>query len=116
EKYPSELTPEIESNATELLRRVNDLLDVFGQQRAVRSGWRPAEVNAATPNAAPKSKHMLGQAIDLEDDEGDLDQWCLDNAKELARLGLFQEHPACTKSWVHLQSVPPKSGKRVFWP
>lgn len=116
EKYPDELTPEIESNATELLRRANDLMDVFGQDRAVRSGWRPKEVNEATPNAAVFSKHMTGQAVDLDDPEGDLDQWCLDNANELARLGLWQEHPSATKGWTHLQFVPPKSGKRCFYP
>lgn len=116
EKYPEDLTGEIEANAAELLRRVNDLLDVFGEERAVRSGWRPPQVNQATPNAAPRSKHMTGQAIDLDDPEGDLDQWCLDNGKELSRLGLWQEHPAATKSWCHLQSVPPKSGRRVFYP
>ena len=116
EKYPNALTPDIEANAAELLRRGNDLLDAFGEERAVKSGWRPPEVNQSTPNAAPKSKHMIGQAIDLDDPEGDLDQWCLDNGNELARLGLWQEHPASTKSWCHLQSVPPKSGRRVFYP
>lgn len=115
-RYPEDLTGEIEANAAELLRRVNDLLDIFGETRPVRSGWRPPAVNDATPNAAPKSKHMVGQAIDLADDEGDLDQWCIDHGNELARLGLWQEHPAATKSWCHLQSVPPKSGKRVFYP
>lgn len=116
ETYASELSIEILANATELLRRVNDLMDLFGQERAVRSGWRPAEVNASTPNAAPFSKHMTGQAVDLDDPEGDLDQWCLDNANQLARLGLWQEFPGATKGWTHLQCVPPKSGKRVFFP
>lgn len=116
EKYVGDLTTEILANATELLRRVNDLMDVFGEDRAVRSGWRPPEVNSATPNAAPFSKHMTGQAIDLDDPEGDLDQWCLDNAQQLSRLGLWQEHPSATKGWTHLQSVPPKSGKRCFYP
>lgn len=116
EKYASELTIETLANATELLRRVNDMMDVFGEDRAVRSGWRPSEVNAATPNAAPFSKHMTGQAVDLDDPEGDLDQWCLDHANVLARLGLWQEFPGATKGWCHLQSVPPKSGKRCFYP
>lgn len=115
-KYPEDLTGEIEANATELLRRVNDLLEAFGETREVRSGWRPPAVNGSTPNAAPRSKHMTGQAIDLDDPEGDIDQWCLDNLNELARIGLWMEHPAATKSWCHLQSLPPKSGRRVFYP
>jgi uncharacterized protein YcbK (DUF882 family) len=116
EVYPHNLTPEIRDNATELLRRVNDLLAVFGEERGVRSGWRPPQVNASTPNAAPFSKHMTGQALDLDDPHGDMDQWALDNTNELARLGLWLEHPSATKGWCHLQSQPPKSGKRVFYP
>ena len=115
-KYPQELTGEIEANALELLDRVNLLLQSFGEERKVNSGWRPPEVNARTPGSAQKSKHMTGQAVDLADPDGDLDEWCMENASELERLQLWQEHPASTKNWCHLQSVPPKSGKRVFYP
>lgn len=114
--YPQDLTGEIEANAEELLRRVNKLLAEFGEARAVRSGWRPPAVNEATAGAAPRSKHMTGQAIDLDDPEGDLDEWCFARPDRLEALGLFQEHPGATKSWTHLQSVPPRSGNRVFWP
>lgn len=115
-KYPDDLTVEIEGNAVELIDRVNFLLKSFGEQRKVNSGWRPPEVNAKTAGAAVKSKHMLGLAVDLADPEGDLDEWCLENESELVRLQLWQEHPSATKGWCHLQSVPPKSGKRVFYP
>ena len=115
-KYPDDLTPEIEGNALELLDRVNILLGEFGQERKINSGWRPPAVNGKTPGAAPLSKHMLGLAVDLADPEGDLDEWCLENVDALERVGLWLEHPAATKSWCHLQSVPPKSGKRVFYP
>ena len=115
-KYPDSLTPEIEGNALELIARANLLLKEFGQERKINSGWRPPEVNGKTPGAAPMSKHMAGLAIDLADPEGDLDEWCMDNLEALERIGLWMEHPACTKGWAHFQSVPPKSGKRVFWP
>ena len=115
-KYASVLTPETEGNALELLDRVNLLMTRFGETRKITSGWRPPEVNAKTPGAAVKSKHITGNAVDLADPEGDLDQWCLDNQSELERFQLWQEHPAATKNWCHLQSVPPKSGKRVFYP
>ena len=116
-KYPDALTPEIEANAATLLALVNALLVDFGEDRKVNSGWRPPEVNAKTPNAATKSKHMLGLAVDLEDAEGDLDDWCSENDGErLATYRLWMEHPAATKGWCHLQSLPPKSGKRVFYP
>ena len=115
-KYPDDLTSEIEGNAVELIDRVNFLLKSFGEQRKVNSGWRPPEVNAKTQGAALKSKHMMGLAVDLSDPDGDLDEWCLENESELVRLQLWQEHPAATKGWCHLQSVPPRSGKRVFYP
>ena len=116
-KYPAAWNAEIEGNAVDLLDRVNALLISFGEDRKVNSGWRPPEVNASTPNAAPKSKHMTGHAVDLADPEGDLDEWCADNDGErLVAHGLWMEHPAATKGWCHLQSLPPKSGKRVFYP
>ena len=113
---PGELTPEIMENAAETVRRANKLLTEFGEERKVSSGWRPAAINAATPGAALKSKHMTGQAIDLADPEGDLDEWCMDHPEVLENIGLFQEHPSATKNWCHVQIVPPKSGKRIFYP
>jgi hypothetical protein len=59
---------------------------------------------------------MTGQAIDLADPDGDLDEWCLEHPDMLELYGLWQEHPSATKGWAHLQSVPPKSGKRCFYP
>lgn len=112
--YP--LSDEQRTNALETVQRVNSLLVAFGEDRAVRSGWRPPEINSATPNAAPRSKHMTCQACDLDDVEGDLDEWCLENQSELERIGLWLEHPSATKSWCHVQTIPPKSGKRVFYP
>jgi hypothetical protein len=117
EKYPAALNAGIEANAIDLLARVNSLLAVFGEYRTVNSGWRPPEVNAGTPNAALRSKHMTGNAIDLSDPDGDLDEWCSENdGSRLIQYGLYMEHPAATKGWCHLQNLPPKSGKRVFYP
>lgn len=114
--YPDELTVQIRENAAVTIRRANSLLTTFGEDRAVTSGWRPKAVNEATHGAAPLSKHMTGQAIDLADPEGDLDQFCLDHPDVLANIGLWQEHPASTKGWCHVQIVPPRSGNRVFYP
>lgn len=110
------LTPDLQANAEETVDKVNQLLNRFGESRKVRSGWRPPEINQATPNAAPKSKHMTCEACDLDDPEGDLDEWALANPDVLQEIGLWQEHPSATKSWAHFQIVPPKSGNRVFYP
>jgi hypothetical protein len=117
-EYPLAMTPDIEHNAEILLGLVNILLTRYGGHPKVRSGWRPPAVNAATPNAAPNSKHMSGQAIDLADPDGDLDDWLMSaiGQDHLATIGLWMEHPAATKGWSHLQSVPPKSKNRVFYP
>lgn len=123
--HKADLTPEIVLNATHLVRRVNSLAalmhgidlerhPVTGSY--VSSGWRPPSVNAATPGAAMRSRHMTGQAIDLFDPEGEIDEWCLDHLDLLSEVGLWMESPAHTKGWCHLQSVPPRSGKRVFIP
>ncbi len=120
--YPDELTDQIRANASETVARANLLISSYRmltkdtEHRKVASGWRPALVNAATPGAAPRSKHMTGQAIDISDPEGDLKQWCMDNEEVLATVGLWMEHASACKGWLHVQIVPPKSGKRVFYP
>lgn len=123
-RYADELTDELRTNAKITVDRANELLRRFGESRAVNSGWRPAAVNANTPSAAKKSKHMLCQAVDLDDPEGDLDEWCWQNQHELVDIDLYMEHPSATKGWCHVQIVPPKSQekyplrdrKRWFYP
>jgi len=83
----------------------------------VTSGWRPPEINDATPGAKPKSLHLRCMAVDLYDPDGDLDEWLLANADTVLKdLGLWLEHPAATKGWAHVQLKPPGSGRRVFYP
>lgn len=83
----------------------------------VSSGWRPASVNEATPGAAVRSKHIRCEAIDLYDPDGELDEWAMAAADVALRdLGLWLEHPSATKGWCHVQTVPPRSGRRVFYP
>lgn len=117
-EFPLALTPQIEKNAMLTVQLANALLAKFGQGRKVNSGWRPPQVNATIPNAAMNSKHMTGQAIDLADPDGDLDEWLMTQAGQtaLAEIGLWHEHPAATKGWCHVQTVPPKSGRRTFYP
>ena len=119
-QYPTEFTVDLRINAQETVQKINDVLDIFGEERRITSGWRPAAVNAATPGAAKFSKHTTCQAGDIEDDEGDLDAWCFEHPKTLEEIGLWQEHPASTKGWCHLQIVQYKSwvpGKpRWFYP
>jgi hypothetical protein len=130
-KYAAELTAEIQHNASTLVGKVNNLLNFAEEDgvapgadqvtgNAVASGWRPLFVNDRTRNAAAGSKHLSGLGVDLQDTPNrDLARWCLKNLDALEAAGLWMEDPQWTggaDSWVHLQSVPPGSGRRVFIP
>lgn len=114
--------PEVSANALELLAKVNLLLARAAPYVAcaalprINSGWRPEAYNATVPNAAPRSKHITGQAVDIADPDGELDDWCMQNIDALTDAGLWLEHPLATKGWTHFQSVPPRSNNRVFYP
>lgn len=113
-----ELTDDIRANAQITVERVNDLLTRAGRSdlHAINSGWRPQGVNDATANAAKGSKHLSAEAADLPDTDRSLCEWCVDNLDVLADIGLWMEDPRWTPTWLHVQTVPPKSGKRVFIP
>lgn len=120
---PGAAPDDVVEHATELVPKVNTMLAhaaADGIECAVdpqlASGWRPPEFNSTVPNAAPNSKHMTGQAVDVRDPDGELDAWCMTNLETLADLGLWMEHPAATKGWTHVQTVAPRSGNRVFYP
>ena len=125
--YASELTPELIANATETVRRATILIAIMqsdvvvfqvnpATKTIITSGWRPQAINLATKGAAPHSKHMTCQAIDIYDPDGDIDDWCMANEEQLAEVELWLEHPAATKGWSHWQTVAPRSGNRVFYP
>lgn len=114
--HRKELTRELRANARETLRRVNRLLRRAGLMRKITSGWRPAAINDTVPGAAKGSKHLSCIAVDLEDRNGALDAWCMANLETLEALGLWLEHPDATPGWCHLQTLPPRSGSRVFYP
>ena len=115
--HAGELTLSLRENAACLVQRANTLLRRAGRRACVvNSGWRPPAVNAAVANASPRSRHMTCEAVDLADLDGSLDAWCLAHLDELAAIGLWLEHPDATPGWCHVQSVPPRSGSRVFHP
>lgn len=129
EKFPTALSPAIEREAYRTVELANKLLAqaaTFGvsvdlhpvNKSPVSSGWRPPAVNSTTAGAAVNSKHMTGQAIDIYDPDGDLDDWLMSGEGQAAMtaLGLWHEHPSATKGWAHLQTIPPRSGRRTFYP
>lgn len=125
--YASELTFEIERNAEITVGRINLALSLFKVDTGIdldecASGWRPGAVNAGTPGASKGSKHMTAEAGDVRDTANrDFARWCLKNLSKLEAIGLWLEDPRHTwhaaaggRPWVHLQTVPPRSGSRVY--
>lgn len=117
--YKGELTDELRQNAEDMVTKANLLLQRYcaatgDPELGVRSGWRPPEVNFGVPGAAPQSKHMKCNAIDLADMMHKIKSWCVSNLDVLEEIGLWMEAPECTPTWLHVQRVPPGSGHRVF--
>lgn len=114
-----ELPREIQSNLELLLDRINKIRSAYGKPMKVNDGYRrPAD----TPkNGASKSKHLIGAAIDIDDDDkGTFWFWLMDNLQLCKDVGLWLEHGGYTHNkdgtWTHLQILPPLSGKRIFIP
>lgn len=127
--YPQELTDTIRICAEKTVEKVNSLLAVLETEGVkleanpqtgsiVSSGWRPPQINGQVKGAAVRSKHMTGQACDLFDPDGLIDDWLMTEAgqRALASIGLWMENPAATKNWSHVQTIPPASGRRCFFP
>ena len=125
---------EMRGHAAELVGLANELLDEADADGVpltrmdqitgtlVASGYRTPAVNERTANAAKTSTHLTCEGLDIQDSKNqDLARWCLKNLPILARLGLYMEDPRWTFSehgdhWVHVQTKPPGSGKRVYRP
>lgn len=102
-----------------LLFRVNSLLAelptglVADLPNLVSSGYRPPSINKAV-GGAPRSGHLICQAVDLID-KGDLiDTYLLANPGLLVKHNLWLEHPSRTLGWCHLDTKPRSA--RIFMP
>lgn len=112
--YPT--TPEIDNNLNTLLERINKIREAWGKPMTITSGLRSQADQQRINPKAPKSNHLIGAAVDIEDKDGSLAQWNQDNVKLLESVGLWCEHPDNTPGWEHYQIYPPKSGNRFFHP
>ncbi len=108
-----DLTPELQDNLKRTITAANALLADFGSYRKVNSGYRRPIDNKAA-GGSPKSKHMTCEAVDLEDKDGALKRFCTEEILE--KYDLYMEHGSASPSWLHIQVVPPRSGRRIFYP
>ena len=115
-KYPDDYTQEISDNLDKFLLLINQVRTAWGKPMTVNSGWRPPSINGTTPGAAAHSKHMIGLAVDISDEDGSLWKWVIENLALMRDLGFYMEDRRWTPTWVHFGFGPPKSGHRVFVP
>lgn len=123
-KYPErakseDLTDEVKNNAGSFLAVLNDFLQELtpGVKYSVSSGFRPSSVNSKIPNAAKRSLHMTGFAIDLVDLDGELDKLIQSKPELLDKYDLWLEHPDATPKWCHIDKGTRSQRKiRIFQP
>jgi hypothetical protein len=114
-KYANDLTSDVDANATKLLDAVNTFLTNYRPIIIISSGWRPKSYNTKI-GGAPSSNHITGLAIDIKDTDNSVFKYVLKNLDLAQQLGLYFEDKRWTPTWVHIQLVKPKSGKRIFVP
>lgn len=123
------VTQEHRDNAAVLLRSVIPCLlevkslgadlDVNPQTRCLIAGsrgggFRSVMINSSQTLPRPNSTHLTGEGVDIYDPDGDIDEALTDEILE--KHGLYREHPSATRTWCHLQTRPPKSGRRSYYP
>lgn len=115
-----ELTDAVKEDAQKLIEKVNAFLLDLGVEVStvkVSSGFRPSSVNATIKNAAKKSLHMSGRAIDLVDSENAIGKLIQEKPELLTKHGLWLEHPSKTPGWCHLDIGTRSSRKvQIFYP
>lgn len=114
-EYAADYTQQISDNLDAFLIPMNQIRDAYNIPMIVNSGWRPPAVNAAC-GGAPNSKHMEGLACDIQDLDGALWAWVIQNLPLMKRLNIFMEDRRWTPTWVHFQLGGPASGHRIFVP
>lgn len=103
------LTPELEANLAKLLIAVNKLRALYGKPMVVSSGYRPGHYNSDA-GGAKGSCHLVCMAVDFKDGDGALKAWI--TPEILEECELWQEDPAKTVSWLHVDIKP--RANRVF--
>ena len=113
-KYdPKEIPDGIISNLMELRARLNQL--GFKPPRVFTCTYRSTEHNARV-GGAKKSSHLTGCACDIADSDGLLKDYLRTNPELLEECDLYAEDFDSTPTWVHLTTLAPKSGRRIFKP
>lgn len=63
-----------------------------------------------------RSQHLKGNAVDIDDPKQDLKFFIAENLELFEEAGIYFEVFSHSNGYVHMQRVPPTSGKRFFIP
>jgi hypothetical protein len=113
--YPVEYTQEVQDNLARFLIPMNEIRTSYGVPMIVDSGWRPSEINKEF-GGAPSSKHLIGLAADIQDLDGKVWAWVLQNLGMMQQKFIYFEDKRWTPDWVHFQLGGPGSGHRIYIP
>lgn len=109
------------TNAETITNRLNKLYQLLPMNLKgvwkITSAYRPGEYNTRAGGALT-SKHLTCEAVDLSNIGNALGSFLLERLEILERCKFWMEHPEATlqTKHLHLQTKPPRSEKRVFWP
>ena len=110
----SEIDLVTKRNLEDLIRKINAL--GYAPPMRATSCLRSIKDQQRINPKAMGSSHLYGCAVDIADADGKLKAWCKANINKLVECGLWMESPEATKTWCHLSTQMPKSGKRIFNP
>lgn len=111
--YPP--TDEMIEDASNLLEKIALLEEELDVVFTITSGYRPeALIESHAIPGCPHDAHSTCNGIDLHDPDLSISIRLTDDPQPLIDCGLFMENPASSKNHLHLQSCPPKSGRRIF--
>jgi len=111
-------------NLENLHMRMNAIRSLYNKPMIVTSGYRTKEQHKSIylkkgvneVDIKYRSQHLIGNACDIYDPNGDLKSWCNNNVEVVESYQLWLEDFNYTPRWVHFQTLPPLSYKRFFIP
>lgn len=110
------LSNEVRDNLALMANKLNELERHGIYEFIPTSGYRTLEEQMVINPKALHSKHLIGMAIDILDEDGKVFDWVKEEENLLEKLGLWIEVPYTDPGHLHFQGLPPKSGKRFFYP
>ena len=98
-----------------LMEKINFFSEKYRKPFIINSGFRSPEYNKKV-GGSNNSLHTQCLAVDIKDNDGEIDNWFLEKKDLLIKESCAIESPRYTKNWCHFQVILPNSEKPVFKP